>query len=187
MPARNMGSLISLPANPATGKAVLMSPFSGPTGSPFDADQSGNASTGALNTGIGFGCNHVIGLAAPQSIKDAGFADDYTPGVTMPNGTAATLATLTCIGGGKSGAATNGIAATSPYAVQPLLSFGEDGPRDAGAGPEFTGFGIKMVTAAGAVAADAVIETGFVNRNTVALTTGQSTFGNSTTASAAVT
>lgn len=188
MPARNMGSAISLPANPSTGKAVLMSPFSGPKGSPFDKDQTGNASTGALCTGIGFGLNRVIGPTAPQSIKDGGFNDDYTPGVTLPNGTAATLATLTCIGGGKSGAAANGIAATAPYNVQPLLGFGEGGSRDAGAGPAiFTGFATKTVTATGAVATGAAIEAGFVNRTGVAMVSGQSAFGSNTAASAAVT
>lgn len=186
MPARNMGSAISLPANPATGKFVMINPFSGPKGSPFDRDQTGNASTGALNTGIGFGCNHIIGPTAPQSIKDAGFNDDYTPGVTLPSGSAATLATLTCIGGGKSGAATNGIAATSPYNVQPLLGFGEGCSRDAGAGPAFTGFATKTVTATGTVANGAAIEANWLNRNPVSMTTTQSAFGSNNAASAAV-
>lgn len=170
-----------------------MSPFSGPKGSPFDRDQAGNASTGALSTGIGFGMSHIIGLTAPQSIKDAGFNDDYTPGVTLPNGTAATLATLTCIGGGKSAAASNGIAAATPYNVQPLLAFGEGQERDAGAGPAFTGYAMKMVTAAAGVALDALIEgavapaAGWDNRASAALLTGQSVFGGSHVGSAAVT
>lgn len=187
MPARNMGSLVTLPANPATGKAVLMSPFSGPKGSPFDRDQNGNASTGALCTGIGFGLNHIVGPIAPQSIKDAGFSDDATAGVTLPNGTASTTAILTCIGGGKSTAAVNGIAPTVPYVAQPLLGFGEGGSRDAGAGPAFTGFATKMVTATGTVANGAAIETGWLNRNPVSMTTTQSAFGSSNAASAAVT
>ena len=188
MPARNMAGPLVVPANPSAGKTVLMSPFSGPAGSPFDKDQTGNQSTGALNTGIGFGCNHIINPTAPQSIKDAGFTDDYTPGVTLPSGSAATLATLTCIGGGKSGAATNGVAATSPYNVQPLLAFGEGGSRDAGAGPTvFTGFATKTVTAAGTVANGAAIEAGWINRSGVSMVIGQSAFGNSNAASAAVT
>jgi hypothetical protein len=190
----------------AGAKAVLMSPFSGPTNSPFDArvisswpvdndnvpvyaNDPTNTSTGALNTGIGFGIGslNVVNPTAPQSIKDAGFTDDYTPGVTLPSGVAATTAVLTAIGGGKSGAAADGIAPTVPYVAQPLLGFGNGGSRDAGAGPAFTGFGSKMVTAAGAVATGAVIETGFVNRTSRALVTGESAFGSATAASPAVT
>lgn len=198
MPAVNMSQLIVVPSNPTAGKTVIMSPFSGPKGSPFDAKSfhpttqlkvadPTNHSTGALNTGIGFGCNHIVDPTAPASIKAAGFTDDYTPGVTMPAGTAATTAILTAIGGGRSLATTNGFTIPDPFLVQPLLAFGEDGPRDAGAGPAFTGFAHKMVTATGTVALDGAIEAGFLNRNTVAMTTGQSAFGNSTTASAAVT
>lgn len=186
MPARNMAGPSTVPANPSAGKTVLMNPFSGPKGSPFDRDQAGNHSTGALNTGIGFGCNLVIGPTAPQSIKDKGFNDDYIPGVSLPSGVLATDAKLTCIGGGKSTACVNGIAPTVPYEEQPLLAFGEGGSRDAGAGPAYTGFSIKMVTASGSVAEDAAIETGFLNRNTQAMASGQSAFGNSNAASAAV-
>lgn len=187
MPARNMAGPIATPSNPSAGKTVLMNPFSGPKGSPFDRDQTGNHSTGALNTGIGFGANFIVGPTAPQSIKDRGFSDDYIPGVSLPSGVLATDAKLTCIGGGKSTACVNGIAPTVPYAVQPLLAFGEGGSRDAGAGPAYTGFAIKMVTATGTVAEDAAIEAGFLNRNTSAMVSGQSAFGNSNTASAAVT
>lgn len=198
MPALNMGSPASPAANPSTGKAVMMSPFSGPKGSPFDAvainpttlvkaKDPNNFSVGALNTGIGMELSVLVGPTAPASIKAAGFNDDYTPGVTLPNGTAATTAILTTIGGGKSTANVAGIAPTVPYAAQPLLGFGNGGSRDAGAGPAFTGFGMKMVTAAGAVAAGAAIETGFLNRTGVALVTGQSAFGSSNTASPAVT
>jgi len=193
-----MGSLVSLPANPATGKAVLMSPFSGPKGSPLDKDQTGNASTGALSTGIGFGLNvgPVINVAngtapatAAQSIKDKGYTDDYTPGISMPASTAAvpvaaTLAILTAIGGGATGL---GVSTVAPYVAQPLLAFGAGSSRDAGAGPAFTGFGTKMVTAAGAVADGAAIEAGFTNRTGVAMIATQSAFGSSTTASPAVT
>jgi len=188
MPAQNMSGPITVPANPSAGKFVLMSPFSGPAGSPFDKDNTGNASTGALNTGIGFGATHIIGPPADPSIKNAGFNDDYTPGVTRPNGVAATEAILTAIGGGKSGPATSGAAATTPYVAQPLLGFGAGGSRDAGAGPTvFTGFGVKMVTASGSVAGGAAIETGFLNRTGVTMTTGQSAFGGSNAASPAVT
>jgi len=206
MPALNMGSPLSPAANPATGKFVLMNPFSGPKGSPFDAvvinpttfakaKDPNNFSTGGLNTGIGFGSVPIIGVGVP-AIKAAGYNDDYTPGVTLPNGNAASTAILTCIGGGKTvlvdGNSSNGTppsqkyASSVPYNAQPLLGFGNGGSRDAGAGPAFTGFGVKMVTAAGAVVVGGVIETGFVNRANADMTTGQSVFGSSTTASAAV-
>lgn len=186
MPARNMAGPSTVPANPSAGKFVLMNPFSGPKGSPFDKDQSGNHSTGALCTGIGFGGTHIIGPTAPKSIKDRGFNDDYIPGTSLPSGVLATDAKLTCIGGGKSTACVNGIAPTVPYSVQPLLGFGDDGSRDAGAGPAYTGFSIKMVTASGAVALDAAVEAGFLNRSARALVSGESVFGNSNVASAAV-
>jgi len=200
MPASNMAGPLVVPANPSAGKFVLMSPFSGPDGSPKDTDQTGNHSTGALNTGIGINATRRINVStgtspftAPGAIKAAGFTDDYTPGVTMPNGTAATLAILTAIGGGKSvitpspGNTGLGVSTVSPYLVQPLLGFGNGGSRDAGAGPAFTGFPVKMVTAAAGVAVGAVIETGWVNRSESALVTTDSVFGSGTTASAAVT
>lgn len=188
-------------ANPSAGRAVIMSPFSGPKGSPFGGrtitswtdgtpdytDDPTNVSTGGLNTGIGFGSPPVIGLTAPQSIKDAGFNDDYTPGVTLPGLTAATTAILTAIGGGKSTANVGGNAPTVPYVAQPLLMAGNGGSRDAGAGPAFTGFGTKTVTATATVANGAAVEAGFVNRSGQSITTGQSVFGSSTTASPAVT
>jgi hypothetical protein len=46
---------------------------------------------------------------------------------------------------------------------------------------------MKVVTASGAVANGAAIETGFTNRSGVAMTTGNSQFGINATASAAVT
>jgi len=205
MPAINMGGDSTVPANPSTGSSVLMSPFSGPKGSPFDAKTATgwtadgvmttaaaptNYSTGALSTGIGFGCPHVVGLTAPQSIKDAGFNDNYTPGVNYYTSATtmqtATTSVLTAIGGGKSTACVDGIAPTVPYNAQPLLDFGNGGSRDAGAGPAFTGFSTKMVTATATVANGAAIETGFNNRSGVSMTTGQSSFGSSTAASAAV-
>lgn len=181
MPASAMGA-----AQP-NNAFVIMNPFSGPTGSPFDNDEAGNLSTGALCTGIGFGANHLISPTAPQSIIDGGFTDDYTPGTTLPGGTAATTAILTCIGGGKSTAAVDGIAPTVPYNVQPLLGFGNGGSRNAGAGPIFTGFATKTVTATGSVANGAAIETGWTNRTGTTMITGQSAFGSSTAASAAIT
>jgi len=187
-------------ANPSAGRAVIMSPFSGPKGSPFGgrtitgwtngtptyANDATNVSTGALNTGIGFGSPPVIGLTAPQSIKDAGFNDDYTPGYTRPDGVAAVGTSLIAIGGGRSNANVNGIAPTVGYNAQPLLMAGNGGSRDAGAGPAFTGFAIKTVTATATVANGAAVETGFLNRSGQSITSGQSVFGSATAASPAV-
>src|SRR5262252_7508092 len=80
-------------ANPSAGQPVTFDLLSGPKGSPFDKDASGNASTGALSTGIGYGAEVVIGLlplaqTGPTAIQKAGFTDDYTPGVSKPDGTA---------------------------------------------------------------------------------------------------
>lgn len=197
MPALNLGSPASPAANPSTGVFVIMDPFSGPKGSPFDAKQMdpttqllvaapNNFSTGALNTGIGFGSPPIIGPTAPQSIKDAGFNDNYVPGVTLPGGTAAPDARLVAIGGGRSSATANGVAPTVPYNAQPILAFGNGATRDAGAGPAFTGFAMKTVTAAGTVANGGVVETGFTNRSGVSITIGQSVFGSDVAASAAV-
>jgi len=170
-------------ANPNAGRQVLFDLLSGPKGSPLDKDATGNASTGALNNGIGFGSPPIIGPTAPAAIGLAGFTDDCTPGSTKLDGTAATDSTYMYIGGGKS----NALGVSTPYtAGYGIGGAGNGGSRDAGAGPAFTGFPIKMVTAAGAVATAGVIETGFANRSGVALTTGQSTFGSGTTASAAV-
>lgn len=184
MPASLPGSTLAQNvANPSAGALVIFDLLSGPKGSPKDTDQSGNASTGALSTGIGFGSPPIIGLTAPASIVAAGFNDDYTPGVTKPGGTASADSTLMYIGGGRSAAS----GASNPYTAGfGIGAAGNGGSRDAGAGPAFTGFVVKTVTAAGAVANGAVVETGFTNRSGVALVTGQSVFGSSTTASAAV-
>jgi hypothetical protein len=184
-------------ANPSLGLFVGFDLLSGPKGSPKDRDvdvpylgnpggsgfaASGEASTGALSTGIGFGSPPVIGLTAPASIVAAGFNDDYTPGITKPDGTASADSSIMYIGGGKSLA--TGV--SSPYTAGWGIGYaGQGGSRDAGAGPAFTGFVGKIVTAAGAVAIGAVVETGYTNRSGVALTTGQSVLGSFGTASAA--
>ena len=179
MPATGMGQDAGVGnAAALTAKAVLMSPFSGPTGSPYDTDEAGNASTGALNTGIGFG----IGSFNSLDEIEPNFTDDYIPGVTLPDGTTAPDARLTAIGGGLS----DETGEPTPYNAQPLLGFGNGGARDAGAGPAFTGFGGKIVTAAADVAEGGVIETGFVNRTGAELLDTLSALGSSTTASAAV-
>ena len=191
-------------ANPTQGGAVIFDLLSGPKGSPFDtrkftwsgqnqvfSNDAANqpVSTGALSTGIGFGSPPVFNAlpTSPLAIKAAGFNDDYVPGVTKPDGTAATTSILMAIGGGKSTANVNGTAPTVPYTAGFGIGLaGNGGSRDAGAGPAFTGFTTKTVTAAAGVANGAVVETGFTNRSGVALTTGQSVFGSSTSASASV-
>jgi hypothetical protein len=189
-------------ANPALGNFVIFDLLSGPKGSPKDRDvdiaptasptsagtASGNASTGALSTGIGFGSPPVIGLTAPASIVAEGFNDDYTPGLTKPDNTASANSSIMYIGGGRSDAPTlalDGRAVSNPYtAGWGIGGAGQSGSRDAGAGPAYTGFTTKSVTATGAVANGAAVETGFTNRSGVALVTGQSVFGSNTTASA---
>ena len=191
MPAALPGSTaVENAANPSAGRAVIFNLFSGPKGSPFDRNTSVHASTGALNTGIGFGSPPVFGLTAPASIKAAGFNDDYTPGVTMPDGTtASTNSKLMAIGGGRMANSVNadGTRTPNPYTAGFGIGMaGNGGSRDGGAGPAFTGFLTKTVTATGAVANGAAVETGWTNRSGQALTTGQSVFGSSTAASAAV-
>ena len=190
MPAALPGSTaVENAANPSAGRAVIFNLFSGPKGSPFDTPGSSQASTGALNTGIGFGSPPIFGLTAPASIKAAGFNDDYTPGVTLPGGTAAADSRLMAIGGGRMANTVNadGSRTPNPYTAGFGIGMaGNGGSRDAGAGPAFTGFLTKTVTATGAVANGAAVETGWTNRSGAALTTGQSVFGSSTAASAAV-
>jgi hypothetical protein len=198
MPAGLPGStLVQNLANPSLGNFVLFDLLSGPKGSPKDRDvdvpylglpagtgfaASGNASTGGLSTGIGFGSPPIIGLTAPASIQAAGFTDDYTPGITKPDGTASANSSIMYIGGGKSDA----YGVSSPYtAGWGIGGAGQGGSRDAGAGPAFTGFVTKLVTATGAVATGAAVETGYSNRSGSALVTGQSVFGSFGTASAA--
>jgi len=207
MPAINMAGPLVVAANPSLGKFVMMDAFSGPKNSPLDAERFNpttfareadltNYSTGALSTGIGMGCNHVLNVAAgtspatpPQAIKNAGFTDDYTPGITRPNGVAATTAILTAIGGGRSiitpgpGNTGLGVSTVSPYTAVPLVGFGNGGSRDAGAGPVFTGFPTKMVTATGAVAIGADIEAGWANRSDFAMVATESAFGSGSTPS----
>jgi hypothetical protein len=186
-------------SNPSLGNFTIFDLLSGPKGSPKDRDvdvpylgspggsgfaASGEASTGALSTGIGFGSPPVIGLTAPVSIVLAGYNDDYTPGVTMPDGTASANSKLMYIGGGRSNNDAAGTA--NPYTAGfGIGGAGQGGSRDAGAGPAFTGFVMKMVTAAAGVATGGVVETGYSNRSGVALVTGQSVFGSFGTASAA--
>jgi hypothetical protein len=201
-------------ANPTLGRAIVFDPLSGPKGAPLDFDSykqtltgpvaitATRASTGALSTGIGFGPGVLIGLTAPASIYAAGYNDNSVPGdknVTYapapPNGVVTATqvdSTYMYIGGGRSIA--NVVSPdkfTKPFVPSPytagveLFAAGNGGSRDAGAGPAFTGFATRMVTATGAVANGAAVEAGSVNRTGVAMVTGQSTFGSSTAAAAA--
>jgi hypothetical protein len=169
--------------NPDAGRAVIFDLMSGPKGSPLDKDTAGNASTGALSTGIGFGASVVIGGSIPR----AGFTDDYKPGISTPAPADAADSRFMYIGGGRTSA--TGATPGRPFPPAPFTAgfgiggAGNGGSRDAGAGPAFTGFGLKLVT--GAAAAGAAVEAGWVNRSGVALVAGQSTFGSAAVASAA--
>jgi len=217
MPATNMAGPLVVAANPTLGKFVMMSAFSGPKGSPLDAKRFNpttlvkendptNYSTGALNTGIGIGANRVINVSigtapatAVQSIKDRGYTDDVIPGMnynTQAGGAAlqtAPDARLTLIGGGRSnilpapGNTGFGVSTPVPWSAVPLLGWGAGGSRDAGAGPAFTGFPVKMVTATGAVADGAAIEANWLNRSGIAMVATESAFGSGTAASTAPT
>jgi hypothetical protein len=176
------------PANPSAGQAVLMDALSGPKGSPLDKDNTGNCSTGALSTCIGFGSNVIVGsgllYGTPPTGVNGGFTDDTGEGASGVN------STFVYLGGGRSvtasGVNTAGVAGTSPYTAGFFpVGAGNGGSRDGGAGPAFTGFTHKMVTATAGTANGVAIEAGFINRTGVALTTGQSAFGSSTAAQAA--
>jgi hypothetical protein len=183
--------------NPDAGRFVIFDPLSGPNGSPFDTDPVGKASTGALQTGIGFS-SQIIGptpqaAAGPASILAAGFNDNGIPGevptfaAPPPNGVVASNAinsTRMYIGGGRTSA--TGATYGRPFPPAPytagiaICGAGQGLARDGGAGPAFTGFPLKMVTATGTVANGAAIETGFVNRSGGNIVSGQSAHGNST-------
>ena len=188
-------------ANPSVGQPVAFDLISGPKGSPFDKDTTGNASTGALSTGIGYGLEDLFSPISNALISNslfgiikAGFTDDYTPGVSKLDASASPDSRFMYIGGGRSQTSgapfyrnPAGIAGTNPYTAGfGIGAAGNGGSRDAGAGPAFTGFVMKTVTAPGAVAPGAAIEAGFLNRTGVAMTNGQSAFGSSNAASAAV-
>jgi hypothetical protein len=175
--------------NPDAGAFVLFDLLSGPLGSPFDndidvtsGDPSGAVSTGALSTGIGFGSPPV--LASGQIGDSLNYTDDYTPGVSTPTPAASADSTIMYIGGGRSLATDDGFCENDPYTAGfGIGGAGNDGSRDAGAGPAFTGFLTKLVTAVGTVANGAAVEAGWVNRSGASITVGQSVFGSSTAAS----
>ena len=186
MPAGLPGSTpVQNAANPSAGAAVIFDLLSGPKGSPKDGDNSTNASTGALCTGIGYGPTVLL----PGQTSGV-FATGYVPGVTKPDGTASTDSTLMYIGGGKCTANVGGSAPVVPYTAGfGIGAAGNGGLRDAGAGPAYTGFNIKLAVAATDVAAGGDLITGasgFVNRSGVTVKSGQGQFGVNKVASAAV-
>jgi hypothetical protein len=162
-------------------------------------------STGGLSTGIGIGDPDIINIwaglspaTAPQAIFRAGFNDNDIPG-QVPTYSAggpppvvassAINSTRMYIGGGRvvASAAKLGVPFTpSPYtAGVAICGGGNGGSRDGGAGPAFTGFPMKMVTAVATVANGAVIETGWVNRSGKTVVATQSCFGSATAVLAA--
>src|SRR3990172_528063 len=173
-------------ANPAAGPPIIFDALSGPKGSPLDKDPSGRASTGAMCTGIGFRCNAgnpfiniaagTVPATAAQAIKNAGFTDDTGDGFGAAN------SSIVYIGGGKSNAAGVSVPYTAGFVPG---NAGNGASRDAGAGPAFTCFVGKWVTAVGAVANGAGGETGFVDRCGVTLAATQSVFGSASAAQAA--
>lgn len=196
-------------ANPSKGNTTLYDLLSGPKGSTFDNDKdfaaataffptstgavaNANSSCGALATGIGFGSPPILASTQISNGPGNNFDDDYTVGVSSPDPTTPFAnSTGMYIGGGKCTANVGGLAPAVPYTA----GFGigaagngglatAGGSRDAGAGPVFTGFRLKTVTAAGAVANGAAVEAGWVNRSGQALVTGDSVFGLATAASA---
>jgi hypothetical protein len=198
-------------ANPSKGATVLFDLLSGPKGSPFDNDKDFaaatayfpastgavanlNCSCGALSTGIGFGSPPVLNAAQIANGAGNNFDDDYTVGVSTPDpATPAINSIYMYIGGGKCTKNVDGLAPPVPYTAGFGVGAGGNGglataggSRDAGAGPAYTGFRLKTVTAVGAVASGAVVETGWVNRSGQALVAADSVFGLSSTASAAV-
>jgi hypothetical protein len=186
MPAALPGSTLAQNlANPSAGQAIIFDALSGPKGSPLDKDNSGNATTGALCTGIGFGCNAGVPInistgtspaTAAQALRNAGFTDDTGDGVGAAN------STVIYIGGGRS---TN-TGAPNPYTAGFVPgNAGNGGSRDAGSGPAFTCFVGKWVTATGSVANGAVVETGWVNRSGVTIVATESVFGSASASQAA--
>lgn len=219
MPAALPGSTTTQnKANPSLGQAIIFDELSGPKGSPFDvriitgyvngtptyandAAAQSQVSTGALCTGIGWGCNagnpyvainpRTQPQTAAQAIKDAGFTDD-TGEVAAAN------SSIIYIGGGKStivsGTGPNGNGATAATKVSTPVPYtvgfapgnaGNGASRDGGAGPAFTGFAGKWVTAIASVVNGAVVETGFVNRSGVTIANTNSVFGSASAAQAA--
>jgi len=177
------------------------------TGIGFESTDNGQLVAGIQTNNLivtTSGTTKGIPAGGPGALN--GFSDDYQPGITLPSGASISNtvptspsqvpygAALLAIGGGKSTtptAASSYSAPTVPYTLNNILDMGVGGSRDAGAGPAFTGFGTKLVTASTDIAQGAAIETGFVNRTAAAasgivLKSGASAFGSATAASPAI-
>jgi hypothetical protein len=66
-----------------------------------------------------------------------------------------------------------------------ICAAGNGGSRDAGAGPAFTGFPVRLLAPTGTVLNGSPVVAGFVNRSNVSITNGQAVFTSETTALAA--
>jgi len=233
MPAGLPGSTVedNTDNNPSAGRVVVFDPLSGPKGAPLDSkvfdystgtpagwnastrvpilvdnDDESGVSTGALQTGIGFGTQVISQQgdraghgtpSAPLGIFSSGYNDNGIPGeeptytAPPPPGVVTSNAidsTRMYIGGGNMIANEGTLVADRGVPFIPLpydegiaiCAAGNGAPRDDSVLP--TGFPLKAVTASGAVAAGAAIEAGWENRSGVAMVTGQSAHGIGTTA-----
>lgn len=166
-----------MPASVTTnGPAVIFDPFSGiahgANSGPFDTDISGNASTGALCTGIGFG--PTVSFKAARALSGNFPALNYQPGITKPDGTTSANSTLMYIGGGRSAAA--GVA--NPYTAGfGIAAAGNGGVREIDVSGRNAPAFMKLLAAAGTVANGAAIGTGFNNRTGASLGSGDIQFG----------
>jgi len=145
--------------NPSAGQGVIFDMLSGPKGSPFDKDTAGNASTGGLSTGIGFGPNVTLsiqnsgfaGYVPPLGARiatNAGFFQNEVPGQTTPGGTSGNGSIL-YIGGGRM-VTQSPVLKGRPFMPSPYINnfmiaaAGNGQVRDQGAGPAFTGAKMNM-------------------------------------------
>ena len=193
MPASLPGSSVADNiANPSSGQPVMFDPLSGLRGSPLDArritgwDSNGmpiytpdptNCSTGALNTGIGYGHNFVIDqpvVSGTRVFPPGNHTDDMILGRRLPDGVTGNPA-LTNIGGGRS--FPDGTPKPYNNSALGFSSAGNGRARDTGAGPAFTGTIQNMVTAVATVANGAFVEGATANRSGQTIVAGQSILG----------
>lgn len=189
MPAGLPGSTAAQnAANPTLGAAIIFDLVSGPKGSPLDKDMTGNASTGALSTGIGYGPNTQ--LFGWQWSDPGAFKLGYQPGVSSPDNTISAYSTIMYIGGGRCTANVGGMAPVYPYVAGfGIGAAGNGAARDAGAGPAYTGHIMQAAQAASSAANGAKIVTGppaFDNRSGVTMPAGAAQFAVGESATAAV-
>jgi len=180
------------------------------TGIGFESTDNGQLVAGIQTNNLivtTSGTTKGIPAGGPGALN--GFSDDYQPGITLPSGASISNtvptppsqvpygAALLAIGGGQSKITVvnsdyaKGISNVVPYTLNNILDMGVGGSRDAGAGPAFTGFGMKTVVASADIAQGVAIEAGFVNRTApaasgIVLKSGASAFGSATAASPAI-